>query len=292
MPTTANASTGADAACCARFYEQDWVRLLLGDSFHPGGVELSARLIQSMGLPPDVRVLDVACGVGTTARLMARQFELCPTGLDASEANLTVARDRSREEPVVPIEFMRGTANALPFPDGSFDAVVCECALSTFADQPSAAAEFARVLKPGGVIGLSDMAVEGELPDDLTRVLAPWTCVAGARSVIGYQRLFLDAGFRVVRYDDEPGALVKLAIDLKRKLLTVGVAELVGSASGLGFDLTTARGLLNRAQQLAADGTVQYCRMVFSKGRAAPVTTRQITPLPHSACCDPGTGCC
>ena len=54
-------STGQEtAACCAQFYEQDWVQTILGDSFHPGGVDLTGRLIDSLYIDKSETVLDVA----------------------------------------------------------------------------------------------------------------------------------------------------------------------------------------------------------------------------------------
>ncbi len=288
------AGVASATACCARFYEQDWVRLILGDSFHPGGPELSARLVRSLGLTSGARVLDVACGIGTTTLMMAREFGLEPVGLDVSEANLDKARDRSAENPPVLVEFVHGSADALPFPDENFDAVTCECAFSTFPEQAKALAEFARVLTDGGVVGVSDMAVEGALPEDLTQLLAPWTCVAGARPVAGYQRLFLEHGLRVMSYADETQALIRLTADLKRKLLMAGMARIAGMIPGLAFDQSKMRDLLKRAQALVEAGTLQYCRMVFAKGRpkyAEPSGTSVQAGQPRT-CSDPSGRCC
>ena len=52
MPTTTITEPKTAVACCAAFYEQDWVQAVLGDSFHPGGAELSARLVRGWHLPP------------------------------------------------------------------------------------------------------------------------------------------------------------------------------------------------------------------------------------------------
>ena len=282
MPTTAITEPKTAVACCAAFYEQDWVQAVLGDSFHPGGADLSARLVRGLHLPPKSRVLDVACGIGTTARLMAREFGLDVVGLDASAANVAKAESLLRGEMAA---FVTGDAAALPFPDDSFDAVVCECAVSTFADQARVVAEFARVLKPGGVVGITDMVIEGELPEDIAGVIAPWTCLAAARSVIGYQSIFLSAGLRVVEYADESSSLRTLVADLKRKLLVAGLGRSLGAVPGLdGLDLCGLRELLNRAGGLVRTGTVQYARLTFAKGRPRFA--------PPSACCDPSSGCC
>ena len=282
MPTTAITEPKTAVACCAAFYEQDWVQAVLGDSFHPGGAELSARLVRGLHLPPKSRVLDVACGIGTTARLMADEFGLDVVGLDASAANVAKAESLLRGEMAA---FVTGDAATLPFPDDSFDAVVCECAVSTFADQARVVAEFARVLKPGGVVGITDMVIEGELPEDIAGVIAPWTCLAAARSVIGYQSIFLSAGLRVVEYADESSSLRTLVADLKRKLLVAGLGRSLGAVPGLdGLDLGGLRELLNRAGGLVRNGTVQYARLTFAKGRPRVA--------PPSACCDPSSGCC
>jgi ubiquinone/menaquinone biosynthesis C-methylase UbiE len=283
------------AACCARFYEQDWVRAVLGDSFHPGGLELSGRLIRNLYLPPGARALEVACGIGRTTRLMAGEFRLDTVGLDVSEPNLAKAREWCATQPL-PVEFVCGSAENLPFPDESFDAVVCECAISTFSDQRPALAEFARVVKPGGVIGISDMVVEGEIPDDIAGLLAPWTCLSGARSAIGYQSLFLAAGLRVTGYADETNGLRDLVVDLKRKLLTAALARFLGAVPGLeGLAVPQLRDLLRRVSALIDEGVIQYARLTFAKGR--PRFTPSVTPQARSDTalpfvCDPSPGCC
>ena len=282
MPAPTTTAPRTAVACCAAFYEQDWVQAVLGDSFHPGGTDLTARLVRGLHLPPNARVLDVACGIGTTARLLARDFGLNVVGLDASAVNVTKAEGLLRGETAT---FVTADAARLPFPDDSFDAVVCECAVSTFADQPRVVAEFARVLRPGGVVGVTDMVIEGELPESIAGVIAPWTCLAAALPVVGYQSLFLSAGLRVVEYADESSSLRKLVTDLKRKLLAVGLGRSLGGVPGLdGLDLGGLRELLNRAGELVRDGTVQYARLTFAKGR--PRFT------PSSVHCDPSSGCC
>ncbi len=294
MPETElqNELPPSNAACCAQFYEQDWVRDLLGESFHPGGPDLSARLVHSLNLPEEARVLDVACGIGTTTLMMARQFGLDAVGVDFSEANIEKARQASAQTPPVIVSFFQRNADSLMLPSASLDAVVCECAVSTFSNQSQVVDEFARVLKPGGVVGISDMVVNGELPDEVARHVAPWTCMSEARTVAGYQQLFLDAGFSIAHYADESHTLLDLVSQLKRKLLLAGVGKALGALAGMEMDLTKLRGLLAEATRLIDDGTVQYCRMVFAKGTPKQVIPPH-EPAPAAAQCDcpPGTCC-
>jgi len=69
-------------SCCANLYESDFARILLGDSFHPGGLNLTGRLGELLGLAPGVRVLDVASGKGTSAMYLAKRFGCEVVGVD------------------------------------------------------------------------------------------------------------------------------------------------------------------------------------------------------------------
>jgi predicted TPR repeat methyltransferase len=60
-----------DLSCCSTFYEQDWVRNLAEDIFHPGGADLTRRTIAAMDLPAHATVVDLGCGTGTTALMLA-----------------------------------------------------------------------------------------------------------------------------------------------------------------------------------------------------------------------------
>src|SRR5206468_3038742 len=76
--------------CCASAYQRDAVVLILGDSYHPGGLDLTRRLVRSLELRPGDRVLDVASGPGTTAFLLASEFGVEVDGVDLGD--LTVAK--------------------------------------------------------------------------------------------------------------------------------------------------------------------------------------------------------
>lgn len=302
-----NSNPSADASdntamCCANFYEQDIVQELMGGSFHPGGIGLSRQVIESLGLAAGESVLDVACGVGTTTRMMAKDFGLLATGLDFSEINIQKARDAANA-PVEPTAaepccapgdpcctpgdlkalggsvsanevsssnagtatFVQGSADALGLEEGSFDGVTCECAVSTFADQPAVASEFFRVLKPGGVFVMTDMIVNGELPDDFAEKAAPWTCVAKALSVEGYQQLFEQAGFESVKNEDHSHTLLELATEMKRKLVMAGMGKALGALPSLGMDLRQMRAMLTQSTELVKAETIQYGLLLFKK---------------------------
>jgi ubiquinone/menaquinone biosynthesis C-methylase UbiE len=114
------------------------------------------RLIQSANPQPDERVLDVACGTGIVARSIAPYIGTNGnvTGLELNPDMLTVARSIAGREGHS-FEWRQGQAEKLPFPNESFDLVVCQFALMFFADQRLALAEMRRVLTSGGRIVLS-----------------------------------------------------------------------------------------------------------------------------------------
>ena len=105
-------------------------------------------LLRLVSPRPGDRVLDVACGTGTVARLAAEKIG--PTGkvvgLDISAAMLTVAH--SIPSPVGRIEWKEGDALSIPFTDGSFDVVTCQLGLQFFPDRAKALREMKRVLVP------------------------------------------------------------------------------------------------------------------------------------------------
>ena len=142
--TAQNLSEGQVTRSAADIYEEFFVPALFE--------EWAPRVCKAAALSPGNTVLDVACGTGVLAREAARsvQPEGKVTGLDRNEVMLTVAR---RVAPA--IDWRQGRAEALPFPDGSFDAVVSQFGLMFFEDREGALKEMWRVLKPGGRLAVA-----------------------------------------------------------------------------------------------------------------------------------------
>lgn len=117
---------------------------------------VSAGLLETARLQPGERVLDVACGTGVIARLAAEAVGPAGsvTGIDLAPDMIDVAR--TTPAPAEPsIDWHIGDAAALPFPDGTYNAVLCQMGLMFIPDRPAAVAEMRRTLVPGGrvVIG-------------------------------------------------------------------------------------------------------------------------------------------
>ena len=156
----------------ALIYQRLWRplggRLLMGVGGPGMGGERRIAL-QMLSLSPGDRVLDVACGPGNFAREFARAAgEGLVVGLDASEEMLAVA---VQETDSAGVAYVRGDAGALPFRDGSFDAVCCFAALYLIEEPERALDEIVRVLAPGGRVALLSSCNRGPVPAAATDVV-------------------------------------------------------------------------------------------------------------------------
>ncbi len=117
----------------------------------------AARLLELADLKEGSRVLDVATGTGLVALAAARIVGPSGrvVGLDFSAQMLVQAREKLHHTDLSNVSFVQGDAEALPFPDESFDAVLCASSLFFVPDMARATGEFYRVLKPGARAGFS-----------------------------------------------------------------------------------------------------------------------------------------
>ncbi|GAC1378048.1 MAG: hypothetical protein NVSMB44_47430 [Ktedonobacteraceae bacterium] len=206
--------------CCANVYQSDMARLLLGDSFHPGGIKLTEHLGTLLHLEPGMRVLDIASGQGNSAFALARRFGCQVLGIDYGSEAVKKATQAAADAGLAHlVTFQQGDAECLPVPADAFDAVICECAFCTFPDKPTAAAEFLRVLKPGGQLGLSDLTRAGEIPEDLNGLLAWIACIADAQPVDEYTRYLTEAGLTVELTEAHNEALSEMVQQIRAKLI-------------------------------------------------------------------------
>ena len=129
------------------------------------------RLVELVDVLPGERVLDVACGSGNAAIAAARCYADV-TGADFVPALLERGRVRAEAE-FLPVAFVEGDAQALPFDDASFDVTLSVFGVMFAPDQARAAAELLRVTKPSGRIGLANWVPQGFVAD-IFRVTAEY----------------------------------------------------------------------------------------------------------------------
>src|SRR5690348_738217 len=127
LPALTELVCGGDVkGCCAALYVHPAVRWLLGDELHPGGEATTRRALELIGVGPGERLLDIASGKGDSSLLAERERGCIVTGIDYSEAAVIDARRAADAAGVGDrVAFRVGDAEALPFVDGSFDAVLC-----------------------------------------------------------------------------------------------------------------------------------------------------------------------
>jgi len=174
----------------------------------PDERETRAAYLGLLGIGPGQRVLDVGCGSGVVTRDLARRVAPggLAVGLDPSPTFLTHAGALARADGLRDgIEFQLGGALAIPFPDGSFDAVVAATVLAHVPDGARAVPELGRVTRPGGRVGVFDLDTDSLVlahPDRaLTRRIVAAHSDHGAVDGWLARRLpglFLQAGFEEV----------------------------------------------------------------------------------------------
>jgi SAM-dependent methyltransferase len=123
-------------------------------------VIVGETLCERLDIVPDERVLDVACGSGNTTLAAARRAWANTVGVDYVPELLERGRERAAAERL-DVEFVEGDAEALPFEDGSFDVATSTFGVMFAPNQPRAAAEIVRVVRPGGRIGLASWTPDG-----------------------------------------------------------------------------------------------------------------------------------
>jgi arsenite methyltransferase len=261
--------TNSIKQCCARAYASGFARILLGESFHPGGLRLTARLGALLGLTPQSHLLDVASGNGTSALYLAECFECRVTGIDFSATNVEASNEAAHAKALdARVQFHTGDAERLPVDDASFDAVLCECAFCTFPDKPSAAREFARVLRPGGAVGLSDLTRGTSLPPNLNDLLAWIACIADAQPVEGYAAYLRAAGLTITHIEPHDDALLEMVNQVRLRLLGAEIAVGLKKIELPGVDFSAAKRMAQSALDAVRGSSLGYAIFTCHKNNS------------------------
>jgi arsenite methyltransferase len=164
-------------------------------------------------------VLDLGSGGGIDVILSAKRVGPSGTayGLDMTDEMLALGRKNAAEAGVTNVHFLKGVIEQIPLPAGSVDVVISNCVINLSVDKPTVLAEMARVLKPGGRLGILDVVSEDHLtPDERAERGSYVGCIAGALSRGEYIAGLEAAGFDEVSVefthevaDGMHGAIVK-----------------------------------------------------------------------------------
>ena len=138
-------------------------------------------------------------------------------GLDMTDEMLALAQENARDAGVANVHFLKGIIEHVPLPASSVDVVISNCVINLSTDKPAVLTEIARVLKPGGRVGVSDIVAEDRLSQDERAERGSFVgCIAGALSRGEYEAGLEAAGFEQVSVefthevaDGMHGAIVK-----------------------------------------------------------------------------------
>jgi ubiquinone/menaquinone biosynthesis C-methylase UbiE len=189
-------------------------------------------------------VLDLGSGGGIDVILSARRVG--PSGLafgvDMTEEMLALARRNAEEAGIRNAIFLKGVIEEVPLPADSVDVVISNCVINLSVDKPAVLTEMARVLKPGGRIGISDVVAEDRLaPEERSERGSYVGCIAGALSKGEYEAGLEAAGFEDVSIefthevaDGMHGAIVKAVKSVDARRRDSKLLPLVGATASAG----------------------------------------------------------
>jgi SAM-dependent methyltransferase len=149
-------------------------------------------------LRPGEVVVDLGSGGGLDVFLAAKMVgpQGRAIGIDMTPAMIERAQANAEAGGYTNVEFYQSTIDNIPLPDASVDCVISNCVLNLAPDKSAVFHEIARILKPGGRLAVSDIALKGELPEAIARSMAAYVgCIGGAIKIDDYRAGLLAAGF-------------------------------------------------------------------------------------------------
>ena len=202
------ATRGASAECCDSSCCADFSKELYSAQEEAEVPEAAALASLGCGNPTAVAelragetVLDLGSGGGIDVILSAKRVGPTGTayGLDMTDEMLALARANAAEAGVRNAHFLKGLMEQIPLPSASVDVVISNCVINLSTDKAAVLAETARVLKPGGRLGISDIVAEDGLSPEHRAERGSYVgCIAGALSKSEYEAGLEAAGFEAI----------------------------------------------------------------------------------------------
>ncbi len=200
--TLTNESAGVQAVAEAFGYSAEELRSIPAEA----NMGLSCgNPVATAHLRPGEVVVDLGSGGGIDVFLAAKQVGPGgrAIGIDMTDEMLERARRSAEKAGLTNAEFYKGTIDKLPLEDGSADCIISNCVINLASDKRAVFREMGRVLKPGGRVAVSDIALKKELPPEIGQdLLAYIGCIAGAISIEEYRAGLAEAGFSHVEIID------------------------------------------------------------------------------------------
>ncbi len=236
-------------------------------------------------LRPGEVVVDLGSGGGLDVFLAANKVgpQGRAIGIDMTPAMIARARANAEAGGYANTEFYQAAIDSIPLPDASVDCVISNCVLNLAPDKPAVFREIARILKPGGRLAVSDIALKGVLPEAVARSMAAYVgCISGAIRIDSYRAGLLAAGFEHVE-------IVESGADLN------AYAEVEGQSGCCSPSMEGESCCTPAAKQSTLHGELSELLTQYDVNAAA-ASVKVYAIKPHSGikaavpCCAPG--CC
>jgi len=276
---------GADynaRSCCGAGGESTKVYNIMTDDYSElEGYSQDADLGLGCGLPTQYArimkgdyVIDLGSGAGNDCFVARHETgdEGKVLGIDFTEPMIKKARENADKLGFNNVEFRQGDIEEMPVSDNVADVVVSNCVLNLVPDKPKVFSEIFRVLKPGGHFSISDIVLEGDLPEALREDAEMYAgCVAGAIQKETYLDYIKEVGFENITIQKEKP--IGIPDDILSKYLSEVEIEAF-NAGGVGiFSITV------------------FAEKVGGEGESSP--QKEVMMLGDvGASCEPGSGCC
>jgi ubiquinone/menaquinone biosynthesis C-methylase UbiE len=160
---------------------------------HPGGFELTKKMLQSVSLTSETSVLEVGCGTGKTSAYIYEQYKCHVSAIEPNQQMFVKAQEKFQKLRF-PIKLFHTKAENLLFPDETFHVIVSE-SVTAFCDIPVVLQEYMRVLKTGGMLLAIEMTTEKKLPKEQEQEICQLYNIEHVLTEKEWVRAFARAGF-------------------------------------------------------------------------------------------------
>jgi len=235
------------SSCCGSTCCSTEVYTIMADDYSKlGGYNPDADLGLGCGLPTEFAkikkgdvVVDLGSGAGNDCFVARHETgtEGKVIGIDMTEAMIERARINAEKLGFNNVEFRLGDIEKIPMTSGAVDVVVSNCVLNLVPDKEKAFSEIFRILKPGGHFSISDVVIEGDLPEGIRRAAEMYAgCVSGAIQKNAYLEVIRKSGFDNIIIQKEKSISIPNDI-LKNYLNSEELTGITNSTLGI-FSIT------------------------------------------------------
>ena len=168
---------------------------------HPGGIELTKKIVRTKNIDNNSRILDIGCGTGQTAAYLANEYSAIVTGIDIHPIMIEKAKKRMKKEHL-PVEILQCSIENVPLQDDTFDFVLSESVLS-FADKPTALSEIYRLLKDDGQLIAIEFTINKSLETTIANKIKQFYGFESLLTEQDWIHHFKQAGFTTIHVEQK-----------------------------------------------------------------------------------------